>query len=451
MRRSSTGTALPPRSEAQTRAALAVLCATEMWERFAFYGLRSLLIAYLLQVILPLGGHAAGLAALGRVLAHAGGPGGQAALASRIYGLYTALIYLLPLLGGFVADRWLPRSLVVALGAATMAASLLAMMQPAWCLPALLLLCLGTGLLKGNISVQVGALFPHDERRRNRAYAIFYLGINVGAFFGPITCGALALRAGWNAGFGAAAAAMLVALAIYVAGRGRLPAQVVESDPPVPAGAAPPRNAWVGLLVVGLAAVCLSSSYEQQGNAMVRWLSAADPSRALRFAWLQSIPSLVVLLGTPPLAMLWARLGRHVEFHVGRAQMLTGAAITVASQLLLACIAALDPGVPPIAALVVYLALWEVGDLHFTPAAMGFFSGHTSRSWNARRPGNASGGLVMASWFLTIFAGNLFAGFTGAWWGAIAPASFWLLAAGVTAVSLPLLLLARRGAKGLSP
>ena len=443
MRRSSTRTALPPRSETQTRAALAVLCATEMWERFAFYGLRSLLIAYLLQVVLPLGGHAAGLAPLGRVLAHAGGPGGQAALASRIYGLYTGLIYLLPLLGGFVADRWLPRSFVVALGAATMAASLLAMMQPAWCLPALLLLCLGTGLLKGNISVQVGALFPHDERRRNRAYAIFYLGINVGAFLGPITCGALALRAGWNAGFGASAAAMLVALATYVAARGRLPAPVVKRGPPLPAGATPSRNAWAGLLLVGLAAVCLSSSYEQQGNAMVRWLSAADPSRALRFAWLQSIPSLVVLLGTPPLAMLWARAGRHA----GRSQMLTGAAITVASQLLLGAIAALDPGAPPIAALVVYLVLWEIGDLHFTPAAMGFFSGHASRSGNASR----GGGLVMASWFLTIFAGNLFAGFYGAWWGTIAPASFWLIAAGVTAVSLPLLLSMRRDAKGPAP
>jgi len=180
----------------------------------------ALLVLYMVnQLLLP--GHVdqvVGFATFRGWLEGAFGPLSTQALASQIFGLYAGFVYFTPVIGGWLGDRIGQRSAVV-MGALTMAGGHLAMAFDATFLLALLLLIIGSGLLKGNISAQVGSVYPpDDEARRTRGFAIFSTAINLGAVTGPLFCGFLGTRYGWHVGFGAAAIFMLGALATYLSG-----------------------------------------------------------------------------------------------------------------------------------------------------------------------------------------------------------------------------------------
>ncbi|HSQ98822.1 MAG TPA: oligopeptide:H+ symporter, partial [Sphingomicrobium sp.] len=203
---------------------LAYLAFTEMWERFSYYGMTALLVLYMTKQLLTPGHaeHVAGLAAL-RHLFELRGPMSDVAFASLIYGWYGGLVYFTPILGGLVADRWLGTRSTVVLGALLMCAGHLAMSFDQSFLLALLLLIAGSGCLKGNISAQVGQLYPpHDETRRTGGFTIFSAGINIGAVLGPLGCGTVAALYGWHAGFALAAGLMMLALVIYLLGQRHL-------------------------------------------------------------------------------------------------------------------------------------------------------------------------------------------------------------------------------------
>jgi proton-dependent oligopeptide transporter, POT family len=190
---------------------LAYLAFTEMWERFSYYGMTALLALYMTkQLLLP--EHAdnvLGLAVL-RDMFEFRGPMSNVAFASLIFGWYGGLVYFTPILGGLVADRWLGAKRTVTLGAVLMASGHLAMSFDQSFLIALLLLVLGSGCLKGNITTQVGALYPEAAASlRDRGYTIFSTGINMGAVMGPLATSALAAVYGWHAGFALAAVLML--------------------------------------------------------------------------------------------------------------------------------------------------------------------------------------------------------------------------------------------------
>ncbi len=191
---------------------LTFLFTTEMWERFSFYGMRALLVRYMVKYLL-LPGHddVIGLGVLRGVLENMFGPLGVQPFASQIYGLYTGFVYLTPLFGGWLADHVLGQRRTVILGAVLMAVGHFIMF-----LPALITLVLGNGAFKPNISTQVGGLCAAGDHRRDRAYSIFYVGINVGAFLAPLVCGTLGEEAGWHYGFDAAGVGMMIALAIYL-------------------------------------------------------------------------------------------------------------------------------------------------------------------------------------------------------------------------------------------
>ena len=200
---------------------LFVLAATELAERFSYYGMTSLLALYMVkQLLLPdHAGDVIGLAGL-RSLMEWRGPMSDQAFASLIYGWYGGLVYFTPILGGMIADRLLGAKRTVTLGALLMAGGHIAMSFDASFLGALLLLILGSGLLKGNISAQVGALYaPEADSERTRGFTIFSTGINVGAVLGPLATGGVAALYGWHAGFALAAGVMFVALAIYLVGQ----------------------------------------------------------------------------------------------------------------------------------------------------------------------------------------------------------------------------------------
>ena len=197
------------------------LAFTEAWERFSYYGMTALVVLYMVnQLLLP--GHVehiAGFAQFRAIVESMVGPLSTQALASQIFGLYTGFVYFTPLLGGQIADRWIGQRNAVVIGALLMSGGHLAMASEQTFLLALLLLVVGSGLLKGNISAQVGALYPRNEEAlRTRGFTVFSMAINVGAVTGPLLCGLLAQVYGWDYGFGIAAIFMLTGLATYLSG-----------------------------------------------------------------------------------------------------------------------------------------------------------------------------------------------------------------------------------------
>ncbi|HEX8548280.1 MAG TPA: peptide MFS transporter [Cytophagaceae bacterium] len=186
--------------------ALFILFLTEMWERFSYYGMRALLVLYLVSEITK------------------GGLGWTSAQAGQLYGIYTGLVYVTPLIGGYLADRFLGHRAAIFIGGIIMAighATLAIDMMPTFYL-GLLLLIIGNGFFKPNISSLVGQLYPQGSPIKDSAYTIFYMGVNLGAFLGGITCGYLGENIGWHYGFGAAGVGMCLGLIVFYLGKSKL-------------------------------------------------------------------------------------------------------------------------------------------------------------------------------------------------------------------------------------
>ena len=174
---------------------LFVLFFTEMWERFSYYGMRALLVLYMVNYLIHRvetgSAYVIGFAPLRHAIEAVFGPMTVQPLSSEIYGLYTGFVYFTPFFGGMLADRLLGQRKTVVVGGVLMAIGHFLMAVESMFLVALCFLILGNGCFKPNISTQVGSLYPPDDPRRDRAFTIFYMGINLGAFFSPLVCGTL--------------------------------------------------------------------------------------------------------------------------------------------------------------------------------------------------------------------------------------------------------------------
>ena len=200
---------------------LAFLAFTEAWERFSFYGMSGLVLLYMIQHLLTpaVMGGVFGLAGFRSALEGLTGPLSDQAFASQIYGLYSGFVYFTPVFGGLLADKLLGQRRTVMLGAIIMSAGHILMAFEGAFLIAMLLLVIGTGCLKGNISSQVGHLYaPEDEGRRTRAFAIFSAAINIGAMTGPLITGWLMSTLGPE-GFWVYIGVLFAALTIYAGWR----------------------------------------------------------------------------------------------------------------------------------------------------------------------------------------------------------------------------------------
>jgi POT family proton-dependent oligopeptide transporter len=219
---------------------LSTLFFTEMWERFSYYGMRALFVLFMTAA------------------PAAGGLGFSTATAGAIYGLYTSMVYLTTLPGGWVADRLIGAQRAVLYGGILIAAGHFCMAVPSLAMfyLGLGLIVVGTGLLKGNVSVIVGRLYSIEDARRDAGYSIFYMGINTGAFIAPLVCGYLGQRVDWHAGFAAAGIGMTIGLVQYVFGRkylGEAGLHPADAESPV-AAAQQKRQAtlWTSLVLGAL-------------------------------------------------------------------------------------------------------------------------------------------------------------------------------------------------------
>ncbi|MGZ3198328.1 MAG: peptide MFS transporter [Croceibacterium sp.] len=213
---------------------LTVLATTEMWERFSFYGMQALLMLYMTKYLL-LPEHARGvlgLAAYRSGLEAVVGKLSDLGFAGQTYGIYSGMIYLMPIAGAWLGDRVLGRTRTITIGCLLMAAGHLAMASEAAFLGALTLLVVGSGCLLGNMAAQVGLLYAPEDLRRTRAFGVYLITLNIGALAAPLVIGTLGEKVSWHLGFGAAGIGMLIGLVIYLAGRRHLPPDVIAQRGP---------------------------------------------------------------------------------------------------------------------------------------------------------------------------------------------------------------------------
>ncbi len=391
--------------------------------------MRALLVLYMVEYLLkPERLDAAlGLAGLKQGLEAVLGPLAPQPLASQIYGLYTGLVYLTPILGGLLADRFLGRTRTIALGAAMMVSGHFMMADERLFLIALLLIAFGCGAFKPNISTQVGELYAPGDARRDRAYSIFYVGINIGAFFAPLVCGTLGETVGWHYGFAAAGVGMAIGLGAYLSGRAYLPTQ---SRPAAPRESAPFRRALLSILLLFPSSTLFWAAFEQQGNTIALWASQFTDRSVDFFGWRADIPvtwfqafnPLMIFLFTPPLVAFWGRLARQ------------GREPSTLRKMAFGCLGlALSYGVMALAAsqgvekaswlwLLAYFVVITLSELHFSPIALSLVS---------RLAPEGSRSALMGAWFTSMFLGNLLAGWLGGFWSGITRVNFFLLMAGL--------------------
>lgn len=386
---------------------------TELWERFSFYGLSAILVLFLVAPT------------------DAGGLGYATTDAVLLYGNYAMAVYMLSVLGGFVADRWAGADRAVLLGGVVIVLGhgLMALgSSAAYFFSGLACVALGTGLLKPNISVLVGQLYAADDERRDAGFSLFYMGINLGAFVAPLICGYLAQSAGfretlshwgldprgsWHWGFGAAALGMLAGLIVFVSQRAehlRAPAPVHRNRPVVSDSG--PESLGQRLLVLVFFCACsiLFFSMLQQAAASLN-LFADRYTRTELFgwhfpsSWFQSVPALYIILLAPGFSALWLRLGRAQPDSATKMVMGLFAAAAGLGLMIPAAYAAQTAAVSPYWLLAVY-GLIGIGELCLSPVGLS--------SVTQIAPARLAG-LAMGLWFVAAGLGSKLAGAFSAW------------------------------------
>jgi POT family proton-dependent oligopeptide transporter len=415
---------------------LTTLFLTEFWERFSYYGMRAILILFMVAPV------------------EAGGLGLAVERAAWIYGLYTGSVYLATIPGGIIADRLLglrravlAGGILIALGHYTLAFQGVEKVFYA----GLVLIVLGTGLLKGNISSMVGQLYVPGDERRDSGFTIYYMGINLGATVSPFICGYLGQRIGWHWGFGAAGLGMTLGLVQYVLGGRKLGSAGLAQQPPKEAG-----PLWVYVtaavaaigaalifsgqyrdyLIVGSAAVLFAwllvrsaetaverkriaaiallfvfasifwMGFEQAGSSLTLFADRITDNRVFGWAfpssWYQSVEPFFVIALAPVFAWLWTRLGSRAPS--SPAKFAIALLLLSGSYFLIAYASVLSgPGqlkVSPLWLVAVYL-LHALGELSLSPIGLSMVS--------QLAPVRILG-FIMGIWFLTNAVGNFTAG-----------------------------------------
>jgi POT family proton-dependent oligopeptide transporter len=427
------------------------LAFTEAWERFSFSGMTALVVLYMVnQLLLPghvehIGGFSGFRAGVESIV----GPLSTQALASQIFGLYSGFVYFTPLLGGMIADRWIGQRNGVVIGALSMSAGHIAMTFDQSFLLALLLLVIGSGFLKGNISAQVGALYPpEDEARRTRGFVIFSTAINIGAVIGPLLCGLLAQVYGWHYGFGIAAIFMLLGLATYLYGYRYLPARVERRKFEGTRLTAPERRVVYALIAVMIITIFQSTAFYQVFNVNPIWIQqhvALDLGGfRLPVPWFQSINSVFSILCVPLLFWIWRHQALRGREPDELAKIGIGAWIVAASNLILvgAIVASRGAPVQPIWPFLFSTGL-GISFLYYWPTLLALVSRAAPAKMNATLMGLA---------YMSLFISNNLIGWIGGFYEKMRPAEFWAMHAAIAAGGgLLVVLFGRRLSRALHP
>lgn len=419
---------------------LTVLFFTELWERFSYYGMRALLIFYMTKHLFLAGNaeHVVGYAGVKAGLEAAFGPLSVQAMSSQIYGLYTALVYLTPVFGGLLADRVLGQRRAVFIGGVVIALGHFVLAMESLFFPALLLIIVGTGLLKPNVSTQVGLLYKKGDPRRDRAFNAYYVGVNVGAFLAPIVCGTLGELWGWHYGFGAAGIGMLLGLAVYAWGKPYLAPDVLTQREESGARAKQPFTKREWLAIAALLFLCALNApwwavYEQQGNTLALWadnntnrriFAAMGSDWEMPASWFQSFNSFFIFAFTPLLGVLWAWQSKRGKEPTSAMKMAI-ACFTMAASFSIMIGAARDVqggGLASLWWLTACTAIATVSELYISPVGLSLVTKVAPKRVVS---------LMMGLWFLANMGGNYLAGYLGSFWEKMPKERYFMMLAGI--------------------
>ena len=302
---------------------LFLLFTTEMWERFSYYAMRAILVLYLVDKVQSDGGH---------------GLGWNQADAISLYGTFTGLVYLTPLLGGWIADNLLGQRKTIMIGGALMALGQFTLAFPHSMVPGLetemfylglFTLIIGNGLFKPNISTMVGDLYEEGDHRRDGAFTIFYMGINLGAFFGAIAVGSIVAYydGNYQVGFLTAGIGMILSLIIQMVYAqkllgdiGNVPAAKLEKAKNEANGntrkeplTKVERDRIKVIMVMGLFTIIFWAGFEQAGGLMNLFTNDFTDRMLGSFevptTWFQSLNALFIVIFAPVIASIWIKLG----------------------------------------------------------------------------------------------------------------------------------------------
>lgn len=399
---------------------LGVLFFTELWERFSYYGMRAILMLYMTEAVVG------------------GGLGFDVKNASRIYGEYTSWVYLTSIIGGLIADRLLGArkailvgGMIIALGHFTLA------IQSVYAFfGGLILIILGTGLLKPNISTMVGKLYPPGDVRRDAGFSIFYMGINIGAMLAPIVCGFLAQsktfkdmlagwgmhpEASWHFGFAAAGVGMCIGLATLLASYKQLEAvggrevktkSVDETKVEAKEKLALTSDDWSklgALFVLFFFNMFFWSIFEQSGSSLTLFADRMTDCRIFNWefpsSWFQSLQPIYVIIFAPVFSWLWLKLAERqpsspAKFAFGLAFLGLGIAIMIPAAMLAA-----HGKVSPMFLILLYL-LETFGELCLSPVGLSTVTKLAPRAFQS---------MTMGAWFISTALGNRLAGYFSEW------------------------------------
>jgi len=421
---------------------LTFLFATEMWERFSYYGMRALLVLYMVKyLLLPERADAViGLATLRGFFESVFGPLGVQPFASHIYGLYTAFVYLTPLIGGYLADRVLGQRRTVVLGASLMAVGHFMMAFEPLFLFALTVLILGNGAFKPNMTAQIGGLYAPGDPRRDRAYSIFYVGINLGAFLAPLVCGTLGEELGWHYGFAAAGVGMTIGLVVYLYASPLLPPDELDrarlaGEVKRPLDRAE-RRSILALIALFLPVTLFWATYEQQGNTIALWADDYTDRSINLIVWKGEIPTtwfqafnpFMIFAFTPFVIALWAWQARRGSEPSTVTKMSLGCFGVALANLIMVAAAWQSGGAPDAswAWLFAYFVVITIGELYLSPIGLSLVS--------KVAPGRVLS-MMMGVWLATSFTGNFLAGWLGSFWSTMDKAQFFLMIAAIAALA----------------
>jgi POT family proton-dependent oligopeptide transporter len=375
---------------------LTTLFFTEMWERFSYYGMRALLLLYMVAPVAS------------------GGLEFDTVKATSIYGTYTGAVYFTTLFGGWMADKFLGARLAVLFGGIVIASGHFAMVFPSLIsfYTGLVLIALGTGLLKPNISTMVGGLYGADDPRRDSGFSLFYMGINLGAMIAPIICGYLGQRINWHMGFGAAGVGMVLGLVQFTLHRKRLahvgarpaPKKTVNQEIVKQPLTKLEKRRIVIVFMLYFFSIIFWMAFEQSGSSFA--LFAQNHTRTQLFgfefpsSWFQSVNSVFILTLAPVFSVLWLRLkdkqpSSPAKFSFGLLFVGLGMAVIA--------IAASFTGsgkVSPLWLIAVFF-IHTIGELCLSPVGLST----VSKLAPVRMVG-----LMMGLWFLATSIGNYLAG-----------------------------------------
>lgn len=422
---------------------LAYLAFTEAWERFSYYGMQTLLVLYMVhQLLLP--GHVENIAGFVpfRTFVERLNGGSELsviALSSAIFGLYTSLVYVMPILGGIIADRWLGLTRTVTLGALLMAAGHFLMAFDYSFLIALTCLIAGVGCFKGNLAGQVGNLYGPADLRRADAFQIYYLAINGGVIAAPLIAGTLGEVYGWHYGFGAAGVGMLIALVIYRAGRKWLPAdpqiarlhRAAQGAPgqPIAQSLKPKltRDERIAVIVLmGLLPVLAVGAIGNQQifNSYMVWapdhVDLTFFGRTMPTTWLITLDSIVSVSALAGVLFFWRLWARRFTEPSEVAKIALGMFISASAMLCPAVASqiALSGHKAPIGWAIAFHTLNSIGFSNVFPVGLALY---------ARASPKAILGTIIGFYYLHLAAANFLVGKIGTLYDKMPGTTFWIL------------------------